>query len=65
MKPADSLPRAGADLPVDPDVLDRVVVALTRSSEDALAKAAAEGLPDRAQVADWVERTKRLVLIQP
>ncbi|MEM7409125.1 MAG: serine O-acetyltransferase EpsC [Myxococcota bacterium] len=49
---------------LDPHVVERTVSALVASSESALAKAASEGLPERTEVADWVERTKRLVLMQ-
>ena len=34
------------------------------SADAALAKAAAEGLPDRIEVVEWVERAKRLVLME-
>ena len=62
--------RTGADQSLDPvdlvnpDVLETTVAALSTSLESALVKAASEGLPDRVEVADWVERTKRLVLMQ-
>ena len=55
---------SGADLPVDPAVLDRTIAQLATSQEAALAKAASEGLPDCAVVAEWVDRTKRLVLMR-
>ncbi len=54
----------GADLPGDPEVLERAITALSTSQEAALAKAASEGLPDREAVAEWVERTKRVVLMR-
>jgi serine O-acetyltransferase len=38
------------------------IAALSAHADDALSKAASEGLPDRAEVTDWVERTQRLVL---
>jgi serine O-acetyltransferase len=60
MKPRAS---ASADLPIDPDVLERTSTALAASEEAALAKAACEGLPERSEVAEWVERTKRVVLM--
>jgi serine O-acetyltransferase len=60
MKPRAS---ASADLPIDPDVLDRTIGALAAGHEAALAKAAGEGLPERAEVAEWVERTRRVVLM--
>ncbi len=46
------------------DVLKRTIVALSISADDALTKAAGEGLPDRYQLAEWVQRCKRLVLTQ-
>lgn len=55
---------AGADLPIDPGVLEQTIARLTGAEEGALAKAASEGLPDRSEVADWVERTKQLVLMR-
>ncbi len=49
----------------DPDdVLKRTIAALAASTDDALTKASAEGIPDRAEVVEWVERCKRLVLLQ-
>jgi len=49
--------------PRDPqESLDRTIAALSSGAEDALSKAAAEGLPDRGEVVDWVERCKRLVV---
>jgi serine O-acetyltransferase len=59
-----SLPNSGADFPTDPDLLESTVRALSTLPDGALAKAAAEGLPDREAVVGWIERTKRLVLIQ-
>jgi serine O-acetyltransferase len=46
------------------DALERTIAALSASGDDALSKAAAEGLPDRGEVVEWVERCKRLVLVQ-
>ena len=46
------------------DVLKQTIAALSASSDDALTKAASEGIPDRDAVVDWVERTKSLVLMQ-
>jgi len=46
------------------DVLKETVAALSSSADDALTKASAEGLPDPAEVQDWAERVKRLVLCQ-
>ena len=54
-----------ADLPVGDEVIEATIEALAAQREPVLTKAAAEGLPDREQVVDWVERTKRLVLVQP
>jgi serine O-acetyltransferase len=49
----------------DPErVLKRTIAALAASTDDSLTKAAAEGIPDRAEVVDWVERCKRLVQLQ-
>jgi len=51
--------------PDDPsEIFERAIAALASSAEDALSKAVAEGLPDRAEVVDWVERCKRLVLVE-
>ncbi len=44
--------------------LESTIVSLSTSADDALTKASGQGLPDRAEVTDWVERTKRLVLTQ-
>ena len=46
------------------DAVQSAIAALSGSGDDALTKAAGEGLPDRIEVTDWVERTKRLVLTQ-
>jgi serine O-acetyltransferase len=46
------------------DVLKETIAALSKAGDDALTKAASEGLPDRSEVADWVERTTRLLLTQ-
>jgi serine O-acetyltransferase len=54
---------SGADLPIDPDVLERTIGELAASQEAALAKAAGEGLPERTEVAEWVDRTRRVVLM--
>jgi len=45
-------------------IFERTINALSAGAEDALSKAVAEGLPDRAEVVDWVERCKRLVLVE-
>jgi len=51
--------------PEDPEeILERAIASLASSAEDALSKAVAEGLPDREEVVDWVERCKRLVLVE-
>jgi len=51
--------------PDDPaEIFERAIASLASSAEDALSKAVAEGLPDREEVVDWVERCKRLVLIE-
>jgi serine O-acetyltransferase len=44
--------------------LKRVIHALSASGDDALSKAAGEGIPNRAEVVDWVERCKRLILLE-
>jgi serine O-acetyltransferase len=44
--------------------LAKAVTALSKSADVALAKAADEGLPNRTEVVEWVERTKRLVLME-
>jgi serine O-acetyltransferase len=46
------------------DVVKKVVDALSSCADDSLTKAAGEGLPDRDDVVEWVERCKRLVLEQ-
>jgi serine O-acetyltransferase len=51
--------------PHDPqEIFERTINALSAGAEDALSKAVAEGLPDRGEVVDWVERCKRLVLVE-
>jgi len=51
--------------PKDRDqIVKQVVAALSASGDDALTKAAAEGMPEREDVIAWVERCKRLVLTQ-
>jgi len=59
-----SVLRMSADPTIDPDVLERTVSGLTGGEETALAQARHEGLPEFADVADWVERCKRLVLVE-
>src|SRR5262245_42039699 len=44
--------------------LEATIQALGATGGDALAKAAAEGFPDREEVAAWAERALRLVLYQ-
>jgi serine O-acetyltransferase len=46
------------------DVLETTIQELSATSGDALAKAAAEGFPDRAEVVDWSDRVLRLMLHQ-
>jgi len=46
------------------EILKRTIAALSTSADDSLSKAAAEGIPDRGAVVDWVERCKRMVLLQ-
>jgi serine O-acetyltransferase len=51
--------------PQDPQqIFEQTIQSLSTGAEDALSKAAAEGLPDRDDVVDWVERCKRLVLVE-
>jgi serine O-acetyltransferase len=56
---------AAAESPAAMDVIEQTIEALASGREAVLTKAAAEGLPDREQVVDWIERTKRVVLTQP
>jgi serine O-acetyltransferase len=44
------------------ETFDRTIAALSSGAEDALSKAAAEGLPDRGEVVEWVERCRRIVV---
>jgi serine O-acetyltransferase len=44
--------------------LDRAIANLSRKADAALSKASEEGLPEPAAVVDWVERMKRLVLVE-
>ncbi len=46
------------------EVLKRAIDALSATGDDALTKAATEGMPEREAVVAWVERCKRLVLTQ-
>ncbi len=46
------------------DVLEATIQALSATSGDALAKAAAEGFPDRSEVVEWSDRMLGLVLRQ-
>ena len=46
------------------EALDAAIRALASGDGDALAKAQAEGFPDRQAVVDWAERVKHLVLHQ-
>ncbi len=52
------------DAPIDRAVLDRVVTELSDPEGGALSKASSEGLPDRKEVAEWVERCRRLVIME-
>ena len=44
--------------------LKRTIAALSATVDDSLTKALGEGLPDRREVIDWVERCKRVVLLE-
>ena len=46
------------------EATQKAIAALSSTSDDALTKAASEGIPDRDEVFDWVERCKSLVLTQ-
>ena len=46
------------------EALENAITALSRSADAALSKAANQGLPDRTVVVDWIERAKRLVLME-
>jgi len=46
------------------DVIKATIAALSTPGDDALTKAAAEGIPDRGEVIEWVERTRALVLLE-
>jgi serine O-acetyltransferase len=46
------------------EALENAITALSRSADAALSKAASQGLPDRAVVVEWIERAKRLVLME-
>ncbi len=46
------------------EVLKETIAALSRSGDDALTKACAEGLPSRDEVVAWSERVQRLILTQ-
>jgi serine O-acetyltransferase len=50
--------------PSDPDVIKSIIAALSTPGDDALTKAAAEGIPDRTEVIEWAERTRALVLLE-
>lgn len=45
-------------------VLESTIRALSAGNGDVLAKAAAEGVPDRAEAVDWTERIRHLILHQ-
>jgi serine O-acetyltransferase len=46
------------------EVIKAAINALSTSGDDALTKASAQGIPDRSEVIDWLERTRALVLLQ-
>ena len=46
------------------EATQKAIAALSSAADDSLTKAAGEGIPDREEVFDWVERCKRLVLTQ-
>jgi len=46
------------------DAMREAIGALSKSADPALSKAALEGLPDRGDAVEWVERAKSLVLMQ-
>jgi serine O-acetyltransferase len=46
------------------DVLKETIAALSVHADDSLTKAAGEGIPDRQDVFEWIERCKALVLTQ-
>jgi len=51
--------------PSDPDdIIKATIAALSTPGDDALTKAAADGIPDRGEVIEWVERTRALVLLE-
>jgi serine O-acetyltransferase len=51
--------------PSDPhDVIKSTIAALSTPGDDALTKAAAEGVPDREEVIEWAERIRALVLLE-
>ena len=64
-KPA-ALRRAGTsrERSLDSEVIEQTVAALAERGDCALSRAAAEGLPERSEVAHWVDRCARLVLMQ-
>ncbi len=46
------------------DAIKSAIAALSTPGDDALTKAAAEGIPDRGEVIEWTERTRALVLLE-
>ncbi len=46
------------------EVLKQAIAGLSRSGDDALTKAAGEGLPSREEVVGWSERVQRLLLVE-
>ncbi len=49
---------------ISDEILQAAIAALSGCSDDALTKAACEGLPERQEVVDWVERTRRVIFAQ-
>jgi serine O-acetyltransferase len=64
MPRSDSRSGRDADQLISSDAIDRTVSALAACGGSALSKAACEGLPRRAEVIDWIERTLQLILAQ-
>lgn len=46
------------------ELLNETIAALSASTDDALTKAATEGLPDPSEAVAWVERVRNLILLQ-
>ena len=58
------LPGVRAERSLDPELVEKTVAALAEDTDSALARAARQGLPERAGVASWIDRCTRLVLLQ-